>query len=119
MAYCRWSSDNWKCDVYSYESHDGGYITHVASMKRVGDIPTYWEHLHNTEKFLSAYKAHNDALDKSQLVPIGLKHDGETFTDYTLQEFRARLEYLRDIGYNVPSDVFETIDEEIKEEENQ
>lgn len=34
MSYCRWSSDNWKCDLYCYEDANG-YITHVADNRIV------------------------------------------------------------------------------------
>ena len=39
MSYCRWSSDNWKCDLYCYEDVSGGITTHVAGNRIVGDIP--------------------------------------------------------------------------------
>lgn len=29
MSYCRWSSDNFKCDVYVYADVSGGWTTHV------------------------------------------------------------------------------------------
>lgn len=35
MSYCRWSSMNWKCDVYVYADASGGWTTHVASRKRI------------------------------------------------------------------------------------
>lgn len=30
MSYCRWSSMNWRCDVYVYEDVNGGWTTHIA-----------------------------------------------------------------------------------------
>ena len=35
MSYCRWSSMNWRCEVYVYEDLCGGWTTHVASRRRV------------------------------------------------------------------------------------
>lgn len=35
MSYCRWSSMNWRCDVYTYEDVMGGWTTHVAGRRRV------------------------------------------------------------------------------------
>lgn len=120
MSYCRWSSDNWKCDVYCYEDCLGGWTTHVASNKRVGEIPTYSfakdDSKEELDRFMREYRAHQDALDKTALVPIGLPHDGETFNDPTLEDFRDTLTMLKDAGYNVPQYVFEAIEEEIKEE---
>lgn len=34
MSYCRFSSDNWKSDVYVYEDVGGGWTTHVAMRRR-------------------------------------------------------------------------------------
>jgi len=31
VAYCRWSSANWRCDVYCYASVSGFWVTHVAN----------------------------------------------------------------------------------------
>ena len=35
MSYCRFSSMNWKCEVYVYENVHGGWTTHVAGNKRI------------------------------------------------------------------------------------
>jgi len=119
MSYCRWSSDNWKCDVYCYEDVSGGWTTHVAAQKRVGEIPRYSfakdDSKEELDRFMREYKAHNEAVDKSTLEPIGLPYDGETFNDPTLEEFKERLIMLKKAGYNVPAWVFETIDEELSE----
>lgn len=34
MSYCRFSSNNWMCDVYVYESVYGGFQVHVAGRRR-------------------------------------------------------------------------------------
>ena len=118
MSYCRWSSDNWKCDVYCYEDVSGGWTTHVAGMKRIG-VPEANFPEENTEegkaKWAAEMKAQMEYLDKAELVPIGLPYDGESFNDGSLQDFRVRLTMLKDAGYNVPTWVFETIDDEINQ----
>lgn len=88
MSYCRWSSDNFECDLYCYSDVNGGYTTHVAGRRRQGD----------------------------ELVAIGLPHDGKTFNDATLEEFKERLLSLRAAGYSFPNYVLETVDAEIAEE---
>lgn len=35
MSYCRWSSMNWRCDVYVYEDVAGGWTTHVAGNRKI------------------------------------------------------------------------------------
>ena len=52
MSYCRWSSMNWKCDVYVYADVSGGYTTHVAGNRRalppmpdiIGERFSMWLH---------------------------------------------------------------------------
>ena len=85
MSYCRFSSDNWKSDVYSWADCDGGYITHVAANRVVGDAPQVppidsvsgerWLELHNQQ-------------------------------DETEDEMFATLRMLRDAGYHVPDSAF-------------
>ncbi len=119
MSYCRWSSDNFKCDVYCYEDVSGGWTTHVAASKAVGDIPPADDDLfmNDVEKWLLAHRKQMDFLATTERKPIGLPHDGKSFNDPDLQSFRGRLTMLKDAGYNVPAYVFETIDEEIKNAE--
>ena len=35
MSYCRFSSMNWRCDVYVYADYSGGWTTHVAGRRKV------------------------------------------------------------------------------------
>jgi len=120
VSYCRWSSDGWRSDVYCYEDVKGGWTTHVAGLKRVGLdtlIPIDPDLLdftaENATEWTMAHSAFMRALEKLEMAPIGLPHDGETFRDPTLEAFKARLVMLRDEGYHVPADVFEAIDEEL------
>ncbi len=85
----------------------------------MGDIPRVGElggENFDAEKFVAAHKAQMDFLENAERMPIGLPCDGETFNDPTLEEFRDRLAGLKAMGYNVPGWVFETIDDEIKEQ---
>jgi len=115
MSFCRWSSDNFKCDVYCYEDVAGGFTTHVAGNRVVGDIPDCpaLPDAENIEGWMELYKAREIALDRAAHEPIGLPHDGETFNDETLEDMRARLVSLKKIGYYVPDWVFADIDEEL------
>lgn len=118
MSYCRWSSDNWQCDLYCYEDCSGGWTTHVASRRRVGDIPDdrmqdFLEMKITAEEYIENHKAQMEAVGNSELVCIGLPHDGETFNDATLEQFKARLLLLRSIGYRFPDYVLERVEEEI------
>lgn len=115
MSFCRWSSDNFACDLYAYES-DAGYMIHVASNRVVGDVPPLdWE-TEDPGVFYTAYKAQHAFLDSATREPIGLAHDGETFVFDSLEEFRDCFVMLREAGYHFPQGLIESIEEEMREE---
>lgn len=106
MAFCRWSSMDWACDLYCYESSQG-IVTHVAEQKVIGDIPKVDSSLflnftkENSEKFFEQQKAQFDFLETAERKPIGLKYDGQTFYD-DKDTFLYRLKMLREEGYRFP-----------------
>ena len=126
MSYCRWSSDDFACDVYCYEDVSGGYTTHVAGNKAIIDRSTLpdcpempprgsdeatvkaW-----AEKYVVRHKALMALMENAKRKPIGLSHDGESFNDPDLESFLERLLALKTIGYNVPDWVIESVREEI------
>lgn len=57
-------------------------------------------------------------LDKATREPIGLAYDGESFHDRDLTSFLATVTMLREAGYNIPQFVFDSIKEEMAEEED-
>lgn len=122
MSYCRWSTDGFKCDLYCYEDVSGGWTTHVAGRRRVGELPeSPFDDLVakaiTSEQFTERYKTYMDAVGAQDFVDIDLPHAGETFNDSTLKLFRDRLVYLRGLGYSFPDGVLAAVDEEIAEEE--
>lgn len=117
MSYCRWSSDDFTCDVYCYEHVDGHWAIHVATNRVVGDVPHIdWSLLHKGEEGTAAWVAQNKAqhafLDQCEHEPIGLPHDGETFREDTPADAAVRLRALKAIGYHVPDYAIEALDEE-------
>lgn len=119
MSYCRWSSDNWKCDLYCYEGH--AFITHVAGRRRVGHIPDdRWEDFVlgriTAEEYAKLHSEQMEAVAACGFEDITLPHAGETFEDGDLESFKERLLYLRGLGYHFPDYVLETIDNELAEE---
>jgi hypothetical protein len=131
MSYCRWSSDNFMCDVYVYEAVYGGWTTHVAGNKSIfppiPELPFWW--LPNLEgkfdrdsrrmRYPNRWRAalahivcsvwalssrlHLWSLELIPRRAIGLPHDGATFDDPSPGECADRLESLRAMGYRVPS----------------
>lgn len=116
MSYCRWSSDNGLCDVYVYESCDGGCVIHVAA-KRVGDdVPkcSFPKNANPSEmqKYMECINNQRKWRDKNPPQPIGLPHDGESFGFETPHECANKLIELRGIGYNVPQYAIDELIEE-------
>jgi len=115
MSYCRWSSNNWDCDLYCYESNEG-FVTHVAANRVVGEIPVV-PHLlsQDPDAWSKAHAAQMQFLDTGEWNVIGLASDGQTFVDDTLESFLERVKNLKVAGYHVPDFVIESIEEEIKD----
>lgn len=119
MSYCRWSSNNWDCDLYCYQGADNIYITHVATNRIVGDVPKVPILLTiPTDKWVELHRKQMDFLETAKRKNIGLPYDGETFEDKDLQSFLNTVEHLKETGYHVPDFVMETIKEEIKDGNN-
>lgn len=116
MAYCRWSSDNFKCDVYTYAHVDGSWTTHVAGRRRLG-LETLPENPYTREAigapdWSERYKAYHKALGELPFVNIDLPHVGETFKDVGPKECADTLRMLRGLGYHVPEYAIEELDQE-------
>jgi len=92
MSYCRWSSDDFRCDLYCYADIGGGYTTYVAKVRFLG-------------------------ADHSQTVAIGLPHDGETFNDPDLPSLLTRIMSLVALGYHAPAYTIQRIRAEIAAQE--
>lgn len=112
MSYCRWSSDDWQCDLYVYEG-GSSFVTHVAGNRVVGDIPkTPRPTQDNREAFIAAHQAQMAFMDGCQRAPILLPHAGASFSDATPGECADRLEMLRALGYKVPQYAIDELREE-------
>lgn len=103
MSYCRWSSDDFQCDVYTYEDCMGGWTTHVASRRRIFKEPLPPEvDYYDREAGMKRYKKVMEMVEEAEVVDIGLPEDGETFNDDTPGECANTLETLKNMGYRVP-----------------
>lgn len=116
MSYCRWSDNDFKCDLYCY--YGGNYITHVAENKIVfeEELPPHIELSEdNIEKYLERYKKVMDIVHESKHVKIELPYSGQTFQDDSMEEFLVTVKMLKETGYNVPDWVIQNIEEEMEE----
>ena len=106
MSYCRWSSMDFKCDLYIYQADDGITI-HVASNRVVGDVPAIdWS---SAELLYSTYKAQMEFLDTAKREPINLRYDGDSYYGLTKENACAIIKLLGDTGYVFPEGLSEDI----------
>jgi hypothetical protein len=123
MSYCRWSTDDFMCDLYCYEDVNGGWTTHVAARRRVrrptSPSPYTLEAIRTAkpggDTWAKTARAYHDELASIPHENIGLPYDGQSFNDDTLEDFRARLLMLREAGYQFPDSVLEEVDAELAE----
>lgn len=115
-SYCRWSSENYTCDLYVYLASDGNYVTHVAAKRVVKamDFPTI--DLSSVTTIYESCIRQRDALSHVIYEPIGLPYDGHSFTNDNLTDLLQTLIMLKKIGYNIPKNAFLAIIRDIKRE---
>jgi hypothetical protein len=112
MSYCRWSSDNFKCDVYVYQNTNGYYTTSVAASRITGDVPTIdWS---TPDTLYESSKAHIHFMESCPRELIGLPCDGMTFEDDSLTDLCACLVKLQSMGYAVPAWVIDNVCDELE-----
>lgn len=115
MSYCRWSTDDFSCDLYCYRS-EAGYETYVACKRYVFDEPLPLPiDLSDIDAWIQRSLEVSAMVRKAGQVRIGLPHDGQCFTDTSLEDFLERLIALKATGYRFPDEVIDEVREEIKE----
>lgn len=116
MSYCRFSSDNFKSDVYVYESCYGGWDLHVASNRIVSELPPvpYFFEVEAGE-WMRAHNAQREALKTAERESIGGEYDGESYNFCTLDECYQFLNILSENGYHVPENSLKCIEAEMRQ----
>ncbi len=118
MSYCRWSCNDFQCDLYCYEDCAGGFTTHVAKNRRIFKEPIPPDIEFTAENQDAWLERHNKIMamcDDCDFMPIGLSCDGENLNDDTLEDFLATLLMLKAEGYRFPDYAIERVRSEIAE----
>ena len=106
MSYCRFSSGNFYCDAYVYESCDGGFVTHLASRRFPPGSPPDPFSVYMSTKSQDAYEAASDALKAwrktAKMVDIDHLEAGASFSHDTARECAENLIRLRGEGFVIP-----------------
>lgn len=122
MSVCRFSSDDWRSDLYIYESRQGWEV-HVAARRHVPRVPLPppldFEMVPHDERTIRAWVERSAEVTRiimaeSDLVDIGLPHDGESQTFSDPAAAAVWVEELAALGYCVPDGVVEELREEAR-----
>lgn len=121
MSYCRFSSDNWKSEVYVYANVSGAWTIHVAGNKIVGDVPEEDlsflsikdrespEYKAAIQRFTDGHKAALGFLATASRCDLTLPHAGETFDTASPGDCADKLEELAALGYHIPAGVIDDL----------
>lgn len=105
MSYCRWSDDDYQCDVYVYDDVMGGITTHVAGRRYVfaEALPPPLELTpDNIPEWMERHEKIMQMTSAAVLEPIDLEGAGASFNHDTGVEAAAQLEELKELGFRVP-----------------
>lgn len=121
MSYCRFSTDNYRCDLYIYADCAGGFTIHVAGSRYVADtpipeIPDGWHKLPPTE-MQALWDAQAAWIKTARMEPITLPHAGESFYNLDADQTVERAKELRRLGYSFPDFVLTALEDEAREVE--
>lgn len=122
MSYCRWSTDDYRCDLYVYEGGDGWHC-HVAGGRRdweplfdeVRMVRDWAEGRVSTSDYCFARGAYHAAMST---VPWTYHDEPSTGWDFVTQtpgEMAARMRRLRGEGFSFPDHVLEALEDEQRE----
>lgn len=93
-------------------------MIHVAGQRIVEPLPEMPEFTReniDNGTWMAAHKRNMAILDTMERKPIGLPCDGQTFHVDSYQEAADKLIELREMGYQMPDHVIETLLEEADE----
>lgn len=118
MSYCRWSTDDFRCDIYCHESCGGGWDIHVAAVRhRLKNLPPLIPFTpENLTAWFERHKKVMAMVHRAKRFTIGLPYDGRSYNEPTARDTANRLIELKRVGYNVPQGAIDALLEEAKEE---
>lgn len=121
MSYCRFSSDDFQCDVYAYEDVSGGWTVHVAS-RRVdltgvelpAKVPFDSNHV---DAWIARHEEVSTILDdlreRDKWIDLtNNEHAGKSYSLSTPGEAAELLTEIKSSGLNVPDYAIEVLREE-------
>lgn len=110
MSYCRFSCNDYQCDLYVYQNVYGGYSVHVAANRAVfkTKLPKPVPFGPDKKSIEVWMKRHNKVMnmrDRAKLVNIKHPDAGKTFMFHTATEAAEKIRWLMNEGFRVPDHV--------------
>jgi len=112
MAYCRWSSMDYRCDLYVFDHVDDYTICWIASNRHTIPADRFPPEIPEDDpdwayKFLERQRAVSDLIDQAERAPIGGPYDGQYHTEPTPAAMADWIEWeLAPLGvYVFPDDL--------------
>lgn len=117
MSFCRWSSDDYQCDVYVWADCEGGYRTEVAGRRRIFKVslpppvtlPVGAANSSERDAWAVATVERMRTVDallddesRSEWLDLPTPEGGNSYWHDTADEAADNLERLRGLGFNVP-----------------
>ena len=118
MSFCRFSSDDFRCDFYAYES-EYGYELYVAASRITWDPPPNpLRHLElDPEEWQEMYRAYHEALQAAPRSRVLHAAAGGHSVLPSLTALRDRIAELASQGLHAPPWLIPDLDALIAEEE--
>lgn len=127
MSYCRWSGEDYQCDVYVWADVNGGWRTEVAGRRWVYEVelppPVELAPGCTDEQVRAWYQRHRTVTDlhgdetKGRWFDLPEPDGGRSFWHDTPGECADHLERLREAGFNVPQYAIDALRQEAAEVE--
>lgn len=107
MSYCRFSSDDWRSDVYAYEDVGGYWQIHVAGNRNATGAPPIDRTLDLTtddgrREWLDQHRRQMRFLEMTAKISIDHPQAGASYQCGSPGEAADRLEQLLAEGFHVP-----------------
>lgn len=110
MAYSRWSTDNFQCDLYVY-AHVGGFWSINVAERRYDAPMSEIENEQPEDVTVEDAAAYMRWLG-SRMTKIELPYAGATFSIADAEEAAQKIEELMALGYRAPADLPDLIRED-------
>ena len=122
MSYCRFSTDDHKCDFYAYESDDG-FVLHLAGSRVIWDPPNNAYDIDVVmdtpgEEWVEMARVYHEAIMNAPRERIESEYAGKTYTYSTLLGMKNGIEFFIREGFIAPDWLVSSLEEEIYDKEN-